>query len=79
MLTSNASCQVIALVPHIYSIALPASVKALLDSITVVVSISFGFAATPMQCMGLGGYLPWLVLTACTPLVLMGLAPLLAC
>jgi len=69
--------QVVTLVPLIYAVTLPPSVKAFLDAIRFVVEINLGFASSPMQCAGLGGYLPWLMLVSCAPLVLMGAAPLI--
>jgi hypothetical protein len=38
------------------------------------VQINIHFAEAPLQCLGLGGYLPWLTLVATAPLVLMLLA-----
>jgi hypothetical protein len=68
--------QVLTLVPDVYGLTLPPSVQHLVDSIRHLVQININFAEAPLQCLGFGGYLPWLTLVATTPLVLMVLAPI---
>ena len=51
----------------IYSVSLPQAVKALLESLSVAVSLGLsGVATTPLECLGLAGYVPrllfWMIL-----------------
>ena len=69
--------QITTLVPTIYDVTLPDSIRTLLAAITGAVQVNFDGLATPLQCWGLGGYRPKLVVAMVGPLVLMALAPLL--
>eukprot|EP00966_Prymnesium_polylepis_P121771 2814658-Prymnesium_polylepis.1 len=64
-------------VPAIYGVVLPTSVHQLIDPIRNAVEINIRFTEGPLQCLGLGGYLPWLSLVGTSPLVVMFVAPLL--
>ena len=68
--------QVLTLVPDVYGVTLPPSIHDLVDSIRRLVQINIHFAEAPLQCLELGGYLPWLTLVTTTPLVLMLLTPI---
>ena len=68
--------QVLTLVPDVYGATLPPSIHDLVDSISRLVQINIHFAEAPLQCLELGGYLPWLTLVTTTPLVLMLLTPI---
>ena len=57
-------------VPTIYGVTLPADVRALLERLTVVVSFGVGgVATTPLECMGLAGYMPRLLFWMIFPVV----------
>jgi hypothetical protein len=67
--------QIVTLIPQVYSVILPDSIAKLLRPITTLVQINFDGLDAPLQCMGLGGYLPKLVAAIMTPLALMLLMP----
>ena len=54
----------------VYGVSMPADVRALLERLTVIVSLGMGsVATTPLECLGLGGYVPRLVFWMLFPLV----------
>ena len=65
-------------VDTIYSVALPADVRGLIESLTFVVSLGLGgVATTPLECLGLDGYVPrllfWMIFpVAVSAVVLVG-------
>ena len=69
--------QIVTLIPQVYGVVLPDLIVQLLRPITALVQINFDGLDTPLQCMGLGGYLPKLVAVTIAPLALMVLAPAL--
>ena len=63
--------QVVTKVPSIYDVTLPADVSALLQRFSNVVTLGFeGVATTPIECMGLSGYVPRLLFWMIVPVVL---------
>ena len=55
----------------IYSVSLPAAVKKILESLSMVVGLGLGgVATTPLECLGLAGYVPRLLFWMVLPFVL---------
>ena len=71
--------QVLAKVPSIYALSLPPDVSGTIDLFAPVVDIGFGrLAATPLDCLGMGGFLPQLIfLMLIPPLVLLIASPII--
>ena len=58
-------------VDTVYSVSMPADVRALMEQLSVVVSLGMGgVATTPLECMGLSGYVPRLIFYIIFPMVL---------
>ena len=58
-------------VSGVYDVSLPADVRAVLERLTVVVSFGMGgVATTPLECVGLAGYVPRLLFWMIVPAVL---------
>lgn len=58
-------------VSSVYSVSMPADVRELMEQLSVVVSLGMnGVATTPLECMGLSGYVPRLVFYMVFPMVL---------
>ena len=68
--------QVATLVPSLYAVPLPSSIASMLTQEQVIVHLNFDSIEMPLQCVGLGGFMPKLVVAMVGPLVLMALAPL---
>jgi hypothetical protein len=54
-------------VDNVYSVSLPQEVKRAIDSISVIIALGLnGVATTPLECLGLSGYVPrllfWMIL-----------------
>jgi hypothetical protein len=61
-------------VGDVYRVSLPASVRTFLDSMSMAVSLGLqGFAVTPLECMGLSGYIPRLIFWMLIPPVAVAL------
>ena len=57
-------------VPRTYDVSLPADVRRLLEQMTLIVSLGMkGVETTPLECMGLAGYVPRLLAWMILPLV----------
>ena len=58
-------------VPRVYEVSLPSQVNAFLESLTGIISFGVGgIATTPLECLGLAGYMPRLVFWMVLPPVL---------
>ena len=58
-------------VSGVYDVSLPADVRAVLERLTVVVSFGMGgVATTPLECVGLAGYVPRILFWMILPVVL---------
>ena len=57
-------------VPSTYDVSLPAEVRRLLEQMTLIISLGMkGVETTPLECMGLAGYMPRLLAWMIAPLV----------
>ena len=72
--------QILGKVPSIYQLSLPPGVTSAIASITPFIDIGVGgLSATPLECMGLGGFLPQLICYMLLPPITLVLAyPLIA-
>ena len=60
-------------VDMIYGVELPSDVRAFLDSLAVAITLGLqGIATTPLECLGLAGYVPRLVFWMVVPPALIG-------
>jgi hypothetical protein len=69
--------QIATRIPRVYEVALPASVANALDTFSTVVTFGMeNVAVTPLECMGLAGYVPrllfWMTFPAAVTLVIVG-------
>ena len=61
--------QIVSLIPSVYDANLPESIRNVLESISLVTGLSFNFGL-PLECQGLRGFLPILVVWIIGPVVL---------
>ena len=66
--------QILTKVDVVYDVVLPDEVRRMINALEVSVSFGVSGVGTPLSCIGLGGYLAYLLLVGATPLVLMLLA-----
>lgn len=62
--------QVATKVPAIYVVTLPPSTRMILESFAVVVDVGLDVAVTPLECVGMHGYLPRLAFFTLMPFLL---------
>ena len=54
----------------VYSVSMPSAVRALLDQLSVVVTLGIGgITTTPLECLGLSGYVPRLLFYMVFPMI----------
>ena len=61
--------QIVALIPSVYDANLPESIRNVLESVSLVTSLSFNLG-TPLECQGLYGFLPTLIVWVIAPIAI---------
>ena len=61
--------QIVTLIPSVYDADLPEPIRDVLESLSLVTCLSFEFS-TPLECQGLSGFLPVLIVWLVGPIVL---------
>lgn len=61
--------QIVSLIPSVYNANLPESISDLLETMSVVTGLSLSFG-TPLECQGLGGFLPILIAWIIAPIAI---------
>ena len=69
--------QILGLIPNVYNVELPDSIRSVLDALSIFASVELDFG-TPLSCIGLEGFVPVLVLYMIAPLVLLFIIWLIA-